>query len=491
MADNVLIEKWAEMLESEVSTVSDPKGVMAQLLENQHEYIVESETSQGDIAQYTPILVPAVRRVFPNLLANEIVGVQPLKQPSGLVFALRYVYGDGDGISSIDRGSVDANGTNRSTFGAPALFTTVGVLFSGSTLTATVSGSPIIFSNGATGVVNYAEPGRALIKFPTDAQAQLACVPGVSAVQAGGSQIVAGTTVIAGFQNEMGFNLIFKNFTGAMSTAESETKGANIKNVQVKIEKMQVTAMARRLKAEYTLETAQDLKAIHGLDAEKELINIMEYELVAELDRELIDLINSKATVTPTWVYGGAGVVSNTTTTGLTQADGRWEAEKIRTLYNRLLREANQVALTTRKGSANFIIASSNVVAALETLQGFMYASVPGQVKPTMGVAKVGTLDGRFTVYMDTFAFKDYITLGYKGSSQMDSGVIYCPYVPLQMQKVIDPVTFQPKIGFMTRDAICSNIWGTQNYYRTFAVDFTGSSFGGGYFNGNPFQPAW
>ena len=112
-----------------------------------------------------------------------------------------------------------------------------------------------------------------------------------------------------------------------------------------------------------------------------------------------------------------------------------------------------------------------------------MYASVPGQVKPTLGVAKVGTLDGRFTVYMDTFAYNDYITLGYKGSNTYDSGIIYCPYVPLQMQKVVDPQTFQPKIGFMTRDAIAANLYGVHNYYRKFAVDFTGSSFGGGYFN--------
>ena len=199
----------------------------------------------------------------------------------------------------------------------------------------------------------------------------------------------------------------------------------------------------------------------------------MEYEIGAELDRELVDLINTKATVTPAWNYGSVNVANGT-------ADGRWEAEKIRTLYNRLLREANQVALTTRRGSANFIIASSNVCAALETLSGFLYAAVPGTVKPTIGVAKVGTLDGRFTVYMDTFAYTDYITLGYKGEGY-DNGIIYCPYVPLQMQKVIDPTTFQPKIGFMTRDAIAGNLYGTQNYYRTFVVNFGSSSFGGGY----------
>jgi hypothetical protein len=263
----------------------------------------------------------------------------------------------------------------------------------------------------------------------------------------------------------------------------------DMRTMKMTVERIQIQAETRKLKAEYTVELAQDLKNVHGLDAEAELINILEYEIGAELDRDLVDLINQKATQTTAWTYGNAPGASSTV--GFNVSDGRWEAEKIRTLYNRLLREANQIALTTRRGSANFIIASSNVVAALETLQGFMYASVPGQVKPTLGVAKVGTLDGRFTVYMDTFAYYDYITLGYKGSSAFDAGIIYCPYVPLQMQKVVDPDTFQPKIGFMTRDAIAGNLFGVQNYYRSFAVDFTGSSFAGGYFesNSNAYRP--
>lgn len=464
MADLVLMEKWNDLIDTDKAPAVSSKENMAQLLENEESYLIETGNVQADIAQYTPILVPAVRRIFPNLLANEIVGVQPLKQPTGYVYALRYMYSDAAGIDPIDRGKF-----NRDLTGAPAIFKAVGLLFADTTASATIGGTIVV--NGASGTVNYAEPGRALITFASAVDAGNAVTPAVSAIGAG-----VNTTVIVGFQNEVGYNLIFKNYTGPMSTAVGEALGADIKKLQLKIERAQVEVQTRRLKAEYTLEMAQDLKNIHGLDAEKELINIMEYEIGAELDRELVDLINAKATVTPTWNYGVAGQANS----DLGSADGRWELEKIRTLYNRLLREANQIALTTRRGSANFIIASSNVVAALETLQGFMYSAVPGQVKPTMGVAKVGTLDGRFTVYMDTFAFNDYITMGYKGTGY-DNGIIYCPYVPLQMQKVIDPVTFQPKIGFMTRDAIASTLWGTHNYYRTFAVNFGSSSFGGGY----------
>jgi hypothetical protein len=469
MADSVLLEKWSELIDTDKAPVVQARETMAQLLENQEQYLLETATAASDVAQYTPILVPAIRRILPNLLAQEIVGVQALKQPTGYAYALRYVYGDGAGIDNVDRGKFNRDLTEST----GPLFTTVGILFANTTTLLTV-GTTATFTNGAVSAVaqiQYSEAGRALVRTNSNNASMFIVTPGVSAF---GTGTAGNTTVIAGFQNEVGYSLIFKNYTGPMSTATGETLGANIKQLNLKIERAQVEAQTRRLKAEYTLEMAQDLKNIHGLDAEKELINIMEYEIGAELDRELVDLMNSKATVTPTWSYGGVNTANGS-------ADGRWEAEKIRTLYNRLLREANQIALSTRRGTANFIIASSNVVAALETLSGFMYASVPGTVKPTLGVAKVGTLDGRFTVYMDTFAYTDYITLGYKGQNTYDAGIIYCPYVPLQMQKVIDPVTFQPKIGFMTRDAIAGNLYGVQTYYRTFKVDFGSSSFGGGY----------
>lgn len=498
MADSILVEKWSELIDTDKAPAVQSRETMSQLLENQEVHMNENSV-QADIAQYTPILVPAVRRIFPNLLANEIVGVQALKMPTGYAYALRYVYGNGNktsgGVTDVNgqdpnvrNGGNSGTGDNsvwgRGLNGAQAQFLTAAIIANDLGISFVAGGVYSINSQACTAI--HGEAGKGLFRFATNASALAATTPGgaVSGLAFTGQ----GKTVIAGFQNEAGYSAIFKGYVEVMSTANGEyalgAGGAmHDKTLSLKIERTQVEAMTRKLKAEYTLEMAQDLKNIHGLDAEKELINIMEYEIGAELDRELVDLINLKATKTPTWVYGGAGMISNTASGTLTTADGRWEAEKIRTLYNRLLREANQIALTTRRGSANFIIASSNVVAALETLQGFMYAAVPGTVKPTLGVAKVGTLDGRFTVYMDTFAYTDYITLGYKGSNTYDSGIIYCPYVPLQMQKVIDPDTFQPKIGFMTRDAIAGNMYGVQNYYRSFAVDFTGSSFGGGYFS--------
>jgi len=489
MADSILVEKWSELIDTDKAPQVQARETMAQLLENQ-EHFMNEDTVQADIAQYTPILVPAVRRIFPNLLANEIVGVQPLKMPTGYAYALRYVYTN---TNSTDVNNIDRGVFNRDLTGAYQTFNTVALIcadptvtFNGGTGTNPTQSVYQVGSYSATAV--HGEAGKGLFYFAMPQQAAVAVLPGTAVTGDNGSGVNGNgvTTVVAGFQNEAGYSAIFKNFINPMMTATGEySLGAGgqmaTKSLALKIERVQVEAFTRKLKAEYTLEMAQDLKNIHGLDAEKELINIMEYEIGAELDRELVDLINTNATKTPTWNYGSVGQWNAPAPVSASTADGRWEAEKIRTLYNRLLREANQIALTTRRGSANFIIASSNVVAALETLQGFMYDAVPGQVKATLGVAKVGTLDGRFTVYMDTFAYYDYITLGYKGANSYDSGIIYCPYVPLQMQKVVDPDTFQPKIGFMTRDAIAANMYGVQNYYRSFAVNFTGSSFGGGY----------
>jgi hypothetical protein len=284
------------------------------------------------------------------------------------------------------------------------------------------------------------------------------------------------SNVTVAFNNEAGFNLIFTNYINPVTTTVGETMGASgglaFPEMKMNLERINIEVKTRKLKAEYTLELAQDLKAVHGLDAEAELINILEYEITAELDRELATIIYNKATVVTPWAYkSGSGVV----------ADGRWEAERFRTLYTRIIKEANQIALTTRRGTGNFMICSTNVVSALESLSNFMYSAVPGDVKPTLGVARVGTLDGRFSVYLDTFAQTDFVLVGYKGPGQFDTGVIYCPYVPLLLQKVTDPNTFQPKLAFMTRDAIVGNLFGVQNYYRYIPVDFTGSALVPGY----------
>jgi hypothetical protein len=489
MEKNVLLEKWNKLIEvkSAKAVPDDLKEQMAQLLENQEGYISEGSVA-GDMAQFTPILIPAVRRIFPGLLAHDIVGVQPLNAPTGYAYALRYSYaGDGTNPTEGVQGAATTTGPDRG-FYSPPTHGTPGAAMGGPTWTSyaaivddptpavvgtTIEQGTIAGNSGVDiGTVMYSEPGRCLINF-SDTTA-----PG-DPLPAAGSVFNDGTTdftVSYSMNNEAGYNLIFKNYSGYHSTTAGETLGAaDMKAMKMSLERVAVEAQTRKLKAEYTIELAQDLKNVHGHDAETELINILEYEITAELDRELIDQINGVATLAAPWAYGVTGQGFGNPA-GDVAADGRWEQEKFRTLYTKILRESNMIALTTRRGAGNFIVGSINAISALEGLSSFMYSAVPGSVTMGAGVVKVGTLDGRFNVYVDTFSAVDYVTVGYKGPSQFDTGVIYCPYVPLMMQKVVDPETFQPKVGFMQRSTYVNNLFGAANYYRSFLTDFAGSS---------------
>lgn len=486
---NMLLEKWNKLIEVESAkpVPADLREQMAQILENQEEYITEgSET--GDMAQFTPILIPAVRRIFPGLLAHEIVGVQPLNAPTGYAYALRYGYAGSTNkdwtknvnvntMGNIDRGTYQPSqgAMPQPEFASIALITSDGVKLD---VNATAAQVQVADDNAGTnaevigGTSVYVENGRTLV---------LLTVPGtVSAKAAAGFFLSTDNggswhPISYVMNNEAGYNLIFQNYSGPYLTATGEKlgdpTGENFPAMKMALERVAVEAQTRKMKAEYTIELAQDLKNVHGLDAENELINILEYEITAELDRELIDHINAVATATTPWAYD-TGTAFSPAVVG----DGRWEQEKFRTLYTKIVRESNMIALTTRRGAGNFIVGSINAITALESLPSFMYSAVPGSIQVGSGVIKVGTLDGRFNVYIDTFSPVDYITVGYKGASQFDTGVIYCPYIPLMMQKVVDPDTFQPKVGFMQRSTYVNNLFGAANYYRKFFVDMTASS---------------
>jgi hypothetical protein len=246
------------------------------------------------------------------------------------------------------------------------------------------------------------------------------------------------------------------------------------------IEKATVTAKSRALKAEYSLELAQDLKAIHGLDAETELANILSTEILAEINREVIRTINTQAVLGAQQAsVAQAGVFDLTT-----DADGRWSAEKFKGLVIQIDREANQIAKTTRRGKGNIVICSSDVATALAASGQLDYQVGAGLSIDDTGNTFAGTLNGKMKVYIDPYATTDYVTVGYKGTNAYDAGVFYCPYVPLQMVKAVGENDFQPRIGFKTRYGMASNPFvspaGEQNiaatagintYYRIFRVD--------------------
>ena len=264
----------------------------------------------------------------------------------------------------------------------------------------------------------------------------------------------------------------------ATSVAESlGNTGPDFAEMGFSIEKQSVVAKSRALKAEYSLELAQDLKAIHGLDAETELANILSTEILAEINREVVRTVNTQA------VLGAqqASIAQKGVFDLTSDADGRWSAEKFKGLVIQLDREANEIAKTTRRGKGNIVICSSDVATALAASGQLDYQVGAGLAVDDTGNTFAGTLNGKMKVYIDPYATTDYVTVGYKGANAYDAGVFYCPYVPLQMVKAVGEDTFQPKIGFKTRYGMASNPYvdgsdglaavRTNQYYRIFRVD--------------------
>jgi len=428
--------KWAPVLDhNALGAIKDQhrRSVTAIMLENTERALTESaahgsyqtltETSSalpvnfmgsssstagaGGIDTFDPVLISLVRRAMPNLIAYDICGVQPMTGPTGLIFAMRSRYANQTGSNGLANGQIQDNET---------FYNEVNTAFTG--------------AGGLTGV-NSNNFGLGF----------KGTIPGATNT----SPLTATNTYNTG---------------GGMTTAAGEALGVDSGNVfpqmAFSIEKVTVTANTRALKAEYTMELAQDLKAIHGLDAETELANILSAEILAEINREIVRTINITAVT---------GAQDNTTTAGVfdldTDSNGRWSVEKFKGLMFQLEREANQIAKQTRRGKGNIVICSSDVASALQMAGVLDYAPALQANKLEVddtGNTFAGVLNGRLKVYIDPYAIGgNYITVGYKGSSAFDAGLFYCPYVPLQMVRAVDQATFQPKIGFKTRYGVVAN----------------------------------
>jgi len=439
-----LEKKWSPVLDHEgVSKIKDPyrRAVTAMILENQEKAMMEegrvlNESAPANaagtggfgggasspVAGYDPILISLVRRALPNLMAYDVAGVQPMTGPTGLIFAMRARY--------------------DSQSGSEALFGESNTHFSSSNK---------LGANGSTTVHVGDNP-------------------------------VANATLDAASTS-------FLTSTG-MTTAQAEALGDASYNLFAEmafsIEKVTVTAKSRALKAEYTMELAQDLKAVHGLDAETELANILSTEILAEINREVIRTIYTSAV---------AGAQYGTTSAGTfdldTDSNGRWSVEKFKGLVFQMEREANAIAKATRRGKGNILIVSSDVASAL-AMAGVLDYTPALNVNLTVddtGNTFAGTMHGRVKVYIDPYFGgssngDELAVVGYKGTSPYDAGIFYCPYVPLQMVRAIGQDTFQPKIGFKTRYGMVANPFArgasttnpgviaarTNEYYRIFRV---------------------
>jgi len=460
-----LLEKWSPVLDyssDNVKPIDDDHSRLntAILLENQENWCLNEAgnlagspgvfgaTTQGHPGQggaMTPatdfyaggdarlpkILIPMIRRTFPELITNEIVGVQPMSGPVGLAFALRYKYEpDSLGADGID-GRAHTNANRDAASGSPA---------------GTEAGYQHLDTR-FTGTSAAALSGHADWEM-------------VSADQ--------------------GVAEILKNY---------ELTG-KIPQFVVSFEKTAVEAGTRRLAARWSVELEQDLKNMNGIDIDTELTNAMSYEIQAEIDREML--------MRMVQVACNAGSGKGVSTWSPASADGRWMAERNRDLYAKIIVEANRIAIRNRRGAANFLVATPRVCAILEMLPEFQWMQVQGNVNTQpVGIARVGNLGGRFNVYRDTrseaqFEDKDssanspgsgrssrieYILLGYKGPEFYDTGIIYCPYIPVMVQRTVGPNDFAPRVGLLTRYGVVDNIFGAELYYHVIVVKNLGDSF--------------
>jgi hypothetical protein len=465
---DVLLEKWAPVLDytsDSVKAIEDDHTRLntAVLLENQEKWCIEEssstgggsfgqgatvsntvynptgQTSSGDTyaqgdARLPKVLIPMIRRTFPELITNEIVGVQPMSGPVGLAFALRYAY-QSDTLGN----GIDGKGA-----------------------TPTGPGNPVGRSAGYSGAAGLPD-------------------------------------------SEAGYQLLDTRFTGASSTQltggggwnfNDQDKGVaqilsafeitgNIPQMEVKFEKTAVEAGTRRLGARWSVELEQDLKNMNGIDVDAEITNAMSYEIQAEIDREMLMRM----------IQAALGH-KRFSTWSPASADGRWLVERNRDFYQRLIIEANRIAVRNRRGAANFIVATPRVCAILEMLPEFQWVPVQGDVNTQpVGIAKVGSIGGRFNVYRDTRTEVqntaeytpnyysggstgiEYALLGYKGPEFYDTGIIYCPYIPVMVQRTIGPNDFAPRVGLLTRYGVVDNIFGADLYYHVILVNGLGEAF--------------
>ena len=407
MTQQLLTEKWdAELKDERFAPIQDDlrTRVTAQLLENQELNLSESTNETGNAAQWNPILMGMVRRIAPRLIAFDLVGVQPLSLPTGLIFCMKARYATDPAKASNDLSNKEAMGFDEVDGG-----------YSG--------------DKTANGVV----------------------------------------------VNSFGGGVAYARGKG-MTTATGEAQGTIWNSMGVSIEKTNVNTETRQLRADYSQEIAEDMKRVHGLNADSELVNIISNEITAEMNREMLDKLYVSAKQGAQWT-STKGAIDLTADVG-----GRWSAERFKGLQFAIERDANAVAIETRRGKANKLVVSADVASALAFAGIMSYApAVAAQtnlnVDPS-GATFVGTM-GTYSVYVDPYANGDGYLVGYKGQDATDAGIFYCPYLPLALSRAINPTNFQMALGFKTRYGWAVNpfvsttntfVPGANPYYRSASI---------------------
>lgn len=442
--DAAIVDKWMPLMEGKGKwkdfVSACPKidaanyDMMAQLFENieksqgkDTDGKLKEATVAGDIGNYSPILIPMLRRVMPALIGPQIFGTQPMTGPTGLIFALRAVY-EGDSVNTLSRAD--------------------SVILTLADATGFTAGTDITGDgdngNDGVGVVRHVENNNVLVEV----------VSGTFVVSNGVDDAnpynADATTISAVYENEALFNVIFSNYTGSTATATAEALGKDMKEIGFEIETASVTAKSRKLKAKWTQELEEDLRAIHNMDAEALLSTVASDEVIMELNREFINKVISSVGATASFDY-------NT-------VDGRWELEKYQNFMIQLSRVKRQIAIANKRGQATFMIVSPAVLSVIEA-SGKLDNSGIDPIQQVYAGMAMG-----MKVFVDIYAADNTVYLGYKGPTEIDAGVFYCPYIPLQIRKGYGEETGQPRAFFSTRYGIVDNIYDAGNYYREMTV---------------------
>lgn len=469
----VLLEKWDAVLDyssNKVKAIEDDhvRLTTAMVLESQERYLIENAYSGGSGSAFgaaavgnqggnvgnqdfyatgdsrlPKVLIPMIRRTFPELITHEIVGVQAMSGPVGLAFALRYRY-DGQSLDYQDPARNTYDATNPTKF----------------------RGAPQQQSNGIEAGYNYIDSRY---------------------TGSSGTGALSGLGVVGQAGSGTDFDFMPSDMGVAEWLANYEMTGA-MPQMTIQFEKTAVEAGTRRLATKWSIELEQDLKNMNGIDIDNELTNTMAYEIQAEIDREMIMRMIQVS------LNAGAGYGYSVWVAA--SADARWLGERNRDLYQKILIEANRIAVRNRRGAANFLIATPTVCAVLENLNEFKFMPVNSTVSTQQtGIAKTGVLAGRFTCYRDTrteaqqpwvnsnypsprrAARLEYVLLGYKGTEYYDTGIVYCPYIPLMVQRTIGPNDFTPRVGLITRYGVVDHLFGADLYYHTIIVKGLGEGF--------------
>ena len=437
-----LMKKWKpaleckgdvfEGLEDTMPKMSGKNSViLSMMLEQVEKLVLESATSSGDVAQFKPVLIPMLRRIVPSLIAMDFFGNQPLSTPTGQIFAMRALYA-GTEDNRVSRAKSQ-------------------ILVVEDASSFTVGGDIVSTGDAVTGKVRHIEGNKLLVEITSDGGADRFDID--DSLDNAATYATEETTVSAQTSNEALFKTIFSNYSGTYTTAAGEQLGTDMKEIGVTVESATAEAKTRKMKSSYTREMAEDMQSCHGIDAVSLFTQIGTEEIIVEMNREAINLIEAKA------IVGGMSVWDYNV------ADGRWEIEKYQNLSAKISRTSREIAKSTRRGQGNRMIVDTSTLTALE-MSGRLDTS---NVDP-ISTSFVGMYNGYIKTFCDIFADETHILMGYKGSTEVDAGVFFSTYIPLKITMGTTQESDQPRIFFRSRYGYTDNPYGASDYFRKIEI---------------------